>query len=98
MTVVVHSGQFRLPLIWSGLPTKPCAGAGVTLSITIHIVTKSYIKAVALTSSDYGSPIHSLAVRSPPGWFLEKREEHLWPTLIGTSKPKSRAFGAMHGH
>src|SRR3984893_7076871 len=40
------------------------AEPGITLLISIHIVTKSYRKPVPVTSSDYGPPLHSASFGS----------------------------------
>ena len=70
-------------------PDRTFGGNG-NHAIIIHIVTKSYTKPDLLTSSDYRWLIHSASVR-PAVRPIVKPEEPLWPTLTGTSKPKSRA-------
>src|SRR5260370_22040755 len=61
--------NFGYPLPWLG-PDKTVVGAEVTLSNNIYIVTNSYTKPIALTSTDYGRLLHSAAFDRPSGLII----------------------------
>src|SRR5215469_6869254 len=94
MTVVAHAVQLRLPSPQSG-PDEPAIDTRPVPSHALHIVTKSYTKPVALTSSDYRPLIHFLRLILAVSADHRRRKERLWGTQIGRLRPRYHAFGDM---
>ncbi len=69
VTVVIHAGQLRLPLIAVRPDRELWCRPGAPSRASIHIVTKSYRKRVPVTSSDYASILNSVAFRSV-AWLM----------------------------
>jgi RNA polymerase sigma-70 factor (ECF subfamily) len=73
-------------------------GAGIRTGLSgspIHMVTNSYTKPLAMTSSDNIAAIDFRALGSALKPVVAIESRPLWQTLIGTSKPKFLVFDAM---